>query len=321
MHEIKPLYVRDLYEKYRERLEIDLLEEVGLDREIAMAEAERPGLCLAGYTKNRTEGRILIFGRAEIDFLDDMDEAICRLRLDAILDETIPAIIVARGLKPITALTRACEERGIPIFTTSISTMRLYSALTMILSEEFSQQLSCHGTFVEAFGLGVLITGDSAVGKSEAALGLIERGHRLITDDVVRIKKREGSYLEGSGSELTRHLLEIRGIGIINVAHLYGAVCVSEKQRLDIIVHLEAWNDAHFYDRVGLEDHHKDYLGIKVPHHLVPVKPGRDIVLLIETLVLNHRLKGLGYNSAKEFNVKLLETIAMKHQSKSEVPP
>ena len=109
MHEIKPLYVRDLYEKYRERLEIDLLEEVGLDREIAMAEAERPGLCLAGYTKNRTEGRILIFGRAEIDFLDDMDEAICRLRLDAILDETIPAIIVARGLKPITALTRACE--------------------------------------------------------------------------------------------------------------------------------------------------------------------------------------------------------------------
>lgn len=319
MDEIKPLCVRDLYEKYGMRLEIDLLTNVGLDREITMAEAERPGLCLAGYTKNRTEGRILIFGRAEIDFLSDMEASLCQLRLNTLLDETIPAIIVTRGLSPIAPLRKACEQRGIPIFTTNTTTMRLYSSLTMILSEEFSQQLSCHGTFVEAFGVGVFITGDSAVGKSEAALGLIDRGHRLISDDVVRIRKREGSYLEGSGVELTRHLLEIRGIGIINVAHLYGAVCVSEKQRLDIIVHLEAWNDDHFYDRVGLEAHHKDYLGIKVPYHLIPVKPGRDIVLLIETLVLNHRLKGLGYNSAKEFNVKLLETIAMKHQSQSEV--
>ena len=306
--------VRDLYARYRERLDLEQLNEIKLDRVIDVAEAERPGLSLTGYVKNRSMGRILIFGRAEMEYLEGLDEELQEVRLAAVLQEDVPAVIVSRGLDPIASLRVRCDGLGVPLLSTRLQTMRLFSRLTVILSDEFSPLLSQHGTLVEAFGVGVLITGDSAVGKSEAALGLIERGHRLISDDVVRIRKREGSYLEGSGPELTRHLLEIRGIGIINVAHLYGAVCVSEKQRIDVIVELETWSDNAFYDRVGLEEKRRDLLGIKVPYHVIPVKPGRDVVQLIETIVLNHRLKGLGYNSAKEFNRKLLETIASRQK-------
>ena len=173
--------------------------------------------------------------------------------------------------------------------------------------------MTLHGTLVELFGVGVLIQGESSVGKSEAALGLIERGHRLISDDVVRVKKKE-NYLIGAGPELTRHLMEIRGIGIINVAHLYGAVCVRTDKEIDMVIKLEEWDDQHFYDRVGLDDKFIDILGVSTPYHILPVKPGRDVVLLIETIALNHRLKGMGYNSAKEFNMKLLETIAHKRR-------
>jgi HPr kinase/phosphorylase len=150
-------------------------------------------------------------------------------------------------------------------------------------------------------------------------LGLIERGHRLISDDVVKIRLREGVYLEGSGPELTRHLMEIRGIGIINVAHIYGAVCVRDHKTLELIVKLEEWDDKRFYDRVGLDEKYYDILGINIPYHILPVKSGRDVVLLIETIVLNHRLKEMGYNSAKEFNTKLLETISKKQNERKKI--
>src|SRR5581483_11290092 len=210
-------------------------------------------------------------------------------------------------------------ERDVPLFRTSMKTMNLLSKLTLILNEEFSPTMTCHGTLVEAFGVGVLIQGDSSVGKSEAALGLIERGHRLVSDDVVRIRLREGTYLEGSGPELIRHLMEIRGIGIINVAHIYGAVCVRDDKTVDVIVKLEEWDDRRFYDRIGLDEKYCDLLGVKVPSHVLPVKPGRDVVLLIETIVLNHRLKEMGYNSAKEFNTKLLETISKKQTDRKRI--
>ncbi len=313
--------VCDLYARYGDRLKLEQWDHANLDRRIMVAEAERPGLSLTGYVKNRSLGRILIFGRAEIDYLLGLEKDVQEKRLAEVILEDAPAVIVSRGLEPLKAMRARCAALSIPLLCTPSPTMRLFSKLTVILSDEFSPMVSKHGTLVEAFGVGILITGDSAVGKSEAALGLIERGHRLISDDVVRIRKREGSYLEGSGPELTRHLLEIRGIGIINVAHLYGAVCVSEKQRIDVIVNLEAWNDKAFYDRVGLEEKRRDILGIKVPFHVIPVKPGRDVVKLIETIVLNHRLKGLGYNSAKEFNRKLLETIASRQKQYERAAP
>jgi len=195
--------------------------------------------------------------------------------------------------------------------------MNLLSKLTLLLNEEFALSMSVHGTLVEVFGVGVLIQGDSSVGKSEAALGLIERGHRLISDDIVKVKKREGHYLEGSGAELTRHHMEIRGIGIINVANLYGAVCVRDYKSIDLVVKLESWDEQSFYDRVGLDEKFCDILGVKLPLHILPVKPGRDVVLLLETIALNHRLRGMGYHSAREFNTKLLKMINEKPQVRS----
>ncbi|MBM3199276.1 MAG: HPr(Ser) kinase/phosphatase, partial [Chlamydiae bacterium] len=242
----------------------------------------------------------------------DLHENVRLERLKGILSKKVPFVLMSCNLEAPLELKQLCESYSIPVFISHQETMHLFNNLTVILADEFAPSVSCHGTLVEAFGVGLLIQGNSSVGKSEAALGLIERGHRLISDDVVRIKKREGGKLEGTGPELTKHLLEIRGIGIINVANIYGAVCVSDRQRIDLIVKLEEWDDNHFYDRVGLEEKYCDILGVKVLYHVLPVKPGRDVVLLLETIVLNHRLKEMGYNSAKEFNIKLLETIAKR---------
>ncbi len=312
--------VGDFYTKFKESFGLELIAgKKGLKKFMKYPEVQRPGLSLSGYLKNHTFKRVLIFGKVEIIYLRDLDAETRVARLKGILTPDTPAVFVARRHTPPKELVEACEKDGIPLFRSTMATMNLITKITYVLNEEFAPVMTCHGTLVEAFGVGVLIQGDSSVGKSEAALGLIERGHRLISDDVVNVKVKEGYYLEGSGPELTRHLMEIRGIGIINVAHIYGAVCVRDVKSLDIVVKLEEWDDRHFYDRIGLDEKFCDILGIKVPYHVLPVKPGRDVILLLETIVLNHRLKEMGYNSAKEFNVKLLETISRKQSLRNKI--
>lgn len=311
------LLVKDLYERHGKRLGLELTAgKAGMNRRIKVPEVQRPGLSLSGYLKNHAVRRILIFGKVEIEYIRDLDPDVRVARLEAIVTEHTPAIIIARRYRPPKELRALAERSRIPLFRTNLSTMNLLSKLTLLLTEDFAPSTSCHGTLVEVFGVGVLIQGDSAVGKSEAALGLIERGHRLISDDIVKVKKKEGSYLEGSGAALTRHHMEIRGIGIINVANLYGAVCVRNQKSIDIVVRLEVWQDDHFYDRMGLEEKYTTILDIKLPYHILPVKPGRDVVLLLETIALNHRLKDMGYNSAQEFNSKVLELTMGKNKSK-----
>lgn len=302
--------VQQLYDQHGKYLGLELLAgKKGLERRIQKPEVHRPGLSLTGFLKSFVSARILVFGKHEMDFLRELDAKTRTQRLQAILTPLTPAVVVARNFRPPKELIAICTKENVPLFRARATATNLLSRITFLLMEEFSPSVSLHGTLVEVFGVGVLIQGNSSVGKSEAALGLIERGHRLISDDVVRVKRKE-NYLNGSGPELTRHLMEIRGIGIINVAHLYGAVCVRPDKGLDIVVKLEEWDDQHFYDRVGLDEKFVDILGISIPFHVLPVKPGRDVVLLLETIALNHRLKDMGYNSAKEFNSKLLETIA-----------
>jgi len=309
--------VDDLYKRHAAKLGLELVAgKTGMRRHIKIPEAHRPGLSLSGYLKSHAKNRILIFGKVEVSYLNDLDHETRVNRLESILSYSTPAVMVARYLRPPKELLNICEKNNIPLFRSTMTTMNLLSKMTLLLTEEFAPSMSIHGTLVEVFGVGVLIKGDSSVGKSEAALGLIERGHRLISDDIVKVKKREASYLEGFGAELTRHHMEIRGIGIINVAHLYGAVCVRDNKSIDIVVKLETWDDQHFYDRVGVDEKYCDILGVQVPYHVLPVKPGRDVVLLLETIALNHRLKKMGYNSAKEFNSKLLEMIALKQKKR-----
>lgn len=313
--------VEEFFKSHADTLGLELIAgSKGLNRRIKVPEAHRPGLSLAGFTHKYANKRILIFGRVELEYLRTLDHATRVSRLTAILTVQTPAVIIARRYNPPKELLALCKEMAIPLFRASLTTMNLLSKLTVLLTEEFAPSMSCHGTLVEVFGVGVMIQGDSSVGKSESALGLIERGHRLISDDIVKVKKREDCYIEGYGADLTRHHMEIRGIGIINVAHLYGAVCVRNNKNIDLVVKLETWDEHAFYDRVGIEENFCDILGVKIPCHILPVKPGRDVVLLLETIALNHRLKGMGYNSAKEFNSKLLEMITSKQHKKRIVP-
>lgn len=309
--------VNDLYQEYGALLELELAAgEKGINRKILVPEVQRPGLSLSGYLKHHAKKRILIFGKVEIEYLRHLTIPTRLSRLKSILTNQTPAVIVARRFRPPKELLHLCHERNIPLFRANMRTMNLMSKLTLLLTDAFAPSVCCHGSLVEVFGVGVLIEGASSVGKSEAALGLIERGHRLIADDLVKVKFRDGA-LEGYGAELSRHHMEVRGIGIINVAHLYGAVCVREKKSLDIVVKLEVWDDSHFYDRVGIEEKTVTILGIEVPHHVLPLKPGRDVVLLLETIALNHRLKKMGYHSAKEYNAKLHAAIVRKGKFRS----
>jgi len=307
--------VEDLYRDYKEPLKLELvLGSETLDREIFLPEVQRPGLSLAGFLKKFEPNRVLVFGSSEILYLQDLKSGEAKSRLSAILAKETPAVIVSGGEEIPSFLHDLCDKEALPLFKTSLRTIDLLSKATFCLGHAMAPATTCHGTFIEAFGVGVLIQGDSSVGKSEAALGLIDRGHRLISDDVVKLSLREDSLIEGSGTELNKHMLEIRGIGILNVAHLYGAVCVRGSKSLDLIVKLEDWDDEAFYDRVGLDERFTEMLGVNIPYHILPVKPGRDVVLLLETIILNYRLKLMGYHSAREFNVKLLETISRKQQ-------
>lgn len=307
------LSVKEFYLNYGPSLGLELsCGEEGVGRVIKASHVQRPGLSLAGYMKEKKNHRILVFGRVELNYLRDLEGGTQEERLKNIVTAESPCVIVARGLTPPRELVKRCKQLKVPLFKTGMRSMLLLTKLTMVLSDFFSPVESVHGTLVEAYGIGVLIQGDSSVGKSEAALGLIERGHRLISDDVVRLRKREGVGIIGFGPDLNKHLLELRGIGIVNVAYLFGAVSIRKEAPVDIVVHLEDWNESHYYDRIGLEERFTEFLGEKVPLYVHPVKPGRDIVLLIETTLLNHRLKEMGYHSAKEFNRKLLDEITRK---------
>jgi len=305
--------VQEFYSKYGVSLGLKLAGgRAGLGKTIGIPEVHRPGLGLSGYLKGFNSKRLLVFGKEEMSYMADLSVEEQKKRLEGILSAATPAIFLPRGQKPTSLLIELADRYQIPVFRSTRAAVPLLGKLGLILNEEFAPSSLCHGTLVEVFDLGVLMQGNSSVGKSETALGLIERGHRLVADDVVRVSKREGGDLEGTGTALTKHIMEIRGIGILNVAHLYGAVRVREKKTIDLVVYLEAWDDDHSYERIGLEEKSCDILGVSIPFYVLPVKPGRDIVLLLETIALNHRLKQMGIHSAREFTTKLREQLSEK---------
>lgn len=299
--------VKDLYERHAKWLDLKLIAgKIGLSQPIRVPEAQLPGLCLSGYLDNYSGKGILIFGRTEIGYLLQLDSEIRKERLEAIIYKYTPAIIIARPHRPPKEIATICESLSVPLFRSNLPAMDILIKLIHVLREDFAPTICLHGTLVEAFGVGMLIQGDSAIGKSETALGLIERGHCLVSDDIVNVRRIEGIALEGTGALATPHHMEIRGIGIINVASLYGVKSVKNQNRIDLAIRLEEWKDDFFYDRVGIEEKYITLLDIKIPFHILPVKMGRDLVLLLETIALNHRLKEMGCHSAKEFGSKIL---------------
>jgi len=300
---MKGLTVRQFYDTLKDKLHLRLVAgEPGLKRRILISEINRPGLALSGYTDFFANRRGQVLGKVEISYLRSLSAAERKKRITAFLKQKIPFCIVARNYVPPQELIDAADRIGIPIFRSTLVTTRLLNLCTIFLEEIFSPHTSLIANLVEVYGVGVLVRGKSGVGKSECTLSLVERGHRLVSDDYIYVRLIDGAYLEGEGSELTRFHMEIRGLGIIDVRNLFGVGCVRQRKRLDLAVTLELWEREKEYERLGLDEEHIKILGVSIPHILLPVGPGRDLALLIEVAALNHRIKMMGYHAAQELD-------------------
>jgi HPr kinase/phosphorylase len=274
----------------------------GLIREIAVTDINRPGLELGGFYENFAFQRIQIFGRGENAYLQKLAKEKQRKELEKLFTYPIPCCVFTHSLTPTADFAESAEAVECPTLQTDLSTSEFTMRILRVLSTIYAPKQTVHGVLVEVFGIGVLIQGESGVGKSESALSLIERGHRLVADDSVEIRRVSGNILMGTGAQVVSHHMEIRGLGIINITHLFGVGAIRDKKQIQLVVQLELWNPDKNYDRIGAEEATEDILGVHVPCVTVPIKPGRNIPVIIETAARNERLKKMGYYSAREFN-------------------
>jgi len=270
----------------------------GLKRAILLSRVQRPGLALTGHTDYIRYGRVQIVGGSEMSFVRRLAARERATILRRLCRRKISCFVVTKGLKPPVELAREAERRGIPLLATRLESTRLIKQLSAFLDERLAERVHQHSVFMDVFGLGVLITGESGIGKSECGLDLIDRGHRLVGDDVVEIKKM-GDALYGSSPELTRYHMELRGLGVLNIKDLYGVSAIRLSKRLELVVNLERWESGREYDRLGLGAESVDILGLPVPLIRMPVGPGRNIALLVEVASRNQLLKERGYDAAR----------------------
>ncbi|MDR1507943.1 MAG: HPr(Ser) kinase/phosphatase [Treponema sp.] len=282
----------------------------GLAREISVPNINRPGLGIMGFFESFAYNRIQIFGRGETAAVKKIAEEQKGGTIKQMFTYPLPCCIFTHSLSPDPGFFQEAEKAECPILQTDFETSEFVIRLTRILSNIFAPSKSIHGVLVEVYGLGILILGDSGVGKSETALELIERGHRLVADDVVEIHCINGNILMGQGANrIIGHHMEIRGMGIINITYLFGVRAIRDRKEVQLVVVLEAWDSAKNYDRLGSEEQTMEILGVSVPKLEIPVKPGRNIPIILEVAAMNERLKTMGYNSSKEFNHNILKWI------------
>jgi len=280
----------------------------GLVREINIPDINRPGLALSGFFDSFAYERLQIFGRGEAAYLKKLENDSSYDTIRQMFTFAIPCCIFTHGLFPDGIFIEIAEKAQCPILQTSLSTSEFSTRISRVLSGIFAPRQSVHGVLVEVYGLGILILGDSGVGKSETALELIMDNHRLVADDVVEIHCVNGNTLMGTGAnKIIAHHMEIRGIGIINVTHLFGVGAIRDRKQIELVVTLAEWDSKKNYDRIGLEEQYMEFLGVSIPSLEIPVKPGRNIPTIIKTAAMNERLKKMGYNAAKEFNHNILK--------------
>lgn len=306
------LTVKDFFHDKASELHLEILAgSEGLQREITVSELNRPGLSLGGFFEHFRHERIQVIGRGEFSYIHDIALKTSTDALKNFLKFKIPCLILTHHLQPKAELLELVNQFKVPLFVTSLETANLVAELSSYLEEKISPTVTLHGVLVDVYGLGVLITGDSGIGKSECALELIKRGHMLVSDDVVRVQHRSGGLLLGRpANEMIKHHMEVRGLGIIDVKQLFGVTSILDFTRVELVVHLEMWDQSKEYDRVGLEEHSLEVLGVRVPRILMPVKPGRNIAVLIEVAALYQRLKIRGFNTAQEMEKNLLKALS-----------
>ena len=280
----------------------------GLSREINIPDINRPGLALSGFFDSFAFERIQIFGRGEVAYLRKLEKDNTPDNIQQMFTHHIPCCIFTHGLFPVGDFAEIAEKAQCPVLQTDLDTTKFSTRIIRILAEIFAPRQNIHGVLVEVYGLGILILGDSGVGKSETALELIHRRHRLVADDVVNIHCVNGNVLMGTGAnKIISHHMEIRGMGITSVTHLFGVGAIRDRKEIQLVVKLEEWDSRKNYDRIGIEEQYMELLGVKIPVLEIPVKPGRNIPIIIETAAMNERLKTMGYNAAKEFNQNILK--------------
>jgi HPr kinase/phosphorylase len=307
--------VESFYNLHAEKLQMKLDgPRVGFHRKIREPTINRPGLALSGFFSYFAEKRVQVLGAAENTYLKSLTEKVRAKRFRDLCAQKIPCLVISRGAHLDPELMTVAEEEKIAVFRTPMITMKFINAATIALEVDFSPTVTEFGSMVDILGVGVLIRGASGIGKSECVLGLIERGYSLVADDVTRITSLEGRELMATAPDLTRNHMEVRGIGIINVANIFGIGSIRIEKRLDLAVTLKDWQELEEVDRIGLDQEFYEILGLPVPHVTIPVRPGRDIARLIEVAAMDQKLKGLGQNSALAFNTKLIGLMERKEE-------
>ena len=284
---------------------------------IMISDVNRPALQLSGYFKHFEQSRVQIIGTVEYTYLQQLDEEKREKIYSEFMGYDIPCVIFCRDLRPDDSFLKIAEEKNIPVLGTKRSTSEFMAELIYCLNEQLAPCITIHGVLVDVYGEGVLIMGESGIGKSEAALELIKRGHRLVTDDVVEIRKVSDETLIGASPEITKHFIELRGIGIIDVKALFGVESILDTANIDMVIKLEEWDRSREYDRLGIEDNYTEFLGNKVVCYSIPIRPGRNVAVIVESASVNHRQKKMGYNAAKELYKRVTDNL-MKQNDEEE---
>ena len=311
----KPLTVsvEHFYNQHAARLQLKLVAgEEGMGRLIREGAVNRLGMALTGFINYFAFRRIQLIGKSEVSYFQSLDAPTRQARIRAILDRKIPCIVFSRDNRPPAVILKEAQRAKVPIFISPIPTPRLVNLITLCLEEDFAPSTSEHGSMVDIMGVGVLIRGESGVGKSECALGLVERGYSLVADDITRLRLLEGRELMATSAEVTRTFMEVRGIGIINVAAIFGGRAIRTEKRLDLVVTLEEWDKVEEIERTGLDQQFYEILGLKIPHVRIPIRPGRDLAGLVQVAALDQKMKTMGQFSALEFNEKLMSRLKLK---------
>jgi HPr kinase/phosphorylase len=295
-----------LLKESRHRLHLELVGgKDGLDKKISIPRIQKPGLALTGDTSNLHPGRIQILGKAEMKFISSLTPANRKAIVAEIGKVDIACIVITRNAEVPKPLVTMCDKKNIPLMRTKLLTSTFVNRATRFLEESLADSTCLHGVLMDIFGVGILLVGKSSIGKSECALDLVLRGHRLVADDIVNVRKRPPSTLYGGGSEIIRHHMEIRGIGIINIRELFGVSAVRDRKVIEMVIELAEWNPEVEYDRLGLDEHRYTILDVNVSYIQIPVRPGRNLSAIIEVATRNHLLKLGGYHSAREFQERL----------------
>ena len=303
--------VEQFYTQYAGPLQLRLTAGAdGLKRPIREQTVNRPGLALAGFTKYFAKNRVQVIGAAESTYLKELSKEERARRYQQLLSFRIPCMVFSRSLKPDRQFLKAAEAGNLPVFQCPLITMKFINLATLALETMFAPRGSEMGSMVDVHGVGVIIRGESGIGKSESVLALIDCGYSLVSDDITRVTLLDGREVIGTSAELTRNHMEVRGIGIINVASMFGVKAIRREKRVDLVVSLKAWEDVPDVDRLGMEEQFVEILGVKIPHIIIPVRPGRDLARLVEVAAYQTLLRISGHNPAKELNDRLLAQMA-----------